>query len=106
MIIKKNIGCLCENIAVCWLQEQGYFVFKGCQTQAAIDMIAVDPNTLETILIDVKMVSRRKSGKKKGTEIGRMARIDNKKIFILKVDLETKKCRIVQKRFYDSKKKN
>jgi hypothetical protein len=39
-MIKKNIGCLCENIAVCWLQEQGYFVFKGCQTQAAIDMIA------------------------------------------------------------------
>ena len=35
-----------------------------------------------------------------------MARIDNKKIFILKVDLETKKCRIVQKRFYDKKEKN
>ena len=100
-MIKKNIGCLCENIAICWLQEQGYFVFKGCQTQSDIDLIAVDPKTLETILIDVKIVSRRKSG----TEIGRMARVDNKRIFILKVDLKTKKCRIVQKRLLWTTKK-
>jgi Holliday junction resolvase-like predicted endonuclease len=100
-MIKKNIGCLCENIAICWLQEQGYFVYKGCQTQSAIDLVAVDPKTLETILIDVKKVSRRKSG----TEIGRMARVDNKKIFILKVDLHTKKCRIVQKRLLWTTKK-
>lgn len=100
-MIKKNIGCLCENIAICWLQEQGYFVFKGCQTQSAIDLIAVDPKTLETILIDVKIVSRRKSG----TEIGRMARVDNKRIFILKVDLKTKKCRIVKKRLLWTTKK-
>jgi|GEM_PF-2578266 Holliday junction resolvase-like predicted endonuclease len=100
-MIKKNIGCLCENIAICWLQEQGYFVYKGCQTQSAIDLVAVDPKTLETILIDVKKVSRRKSG----TEIGRMARVDNKRIFILKVDLHTKKCRIVQKRLLWTTKK-
>jgi len=100
-MIKKNIGCYCENIAICWLQEQGYFVFKGCQTQSAIDLIAVDPKTLETILIDVKIVSRRKSG----TEIGRMARVDNKRIFILKVDLKTKKCRIVKKRLLWTTKK-
>lgn len=100
-MIKKNIGCLCENIAICWLQEQGYFVYKGCQTQSAIDLVAVDPKTLETILIDVKKVSRRKSG----TEIGRMARVNNKRIFILKVDLHTKKCRIVQKRLLWTTKK-
>jgi len=97
-LLNKNKGCYCENLAICWLQEQGYFVFKGVQTQSAVDMIAVDPKTLETILIDVKMVSRRKSGSKKGQEIGRMARVDNKKIHILKVDLETKQCRIVKKR--------
>ncbi len=100
-MIKKNIGCLCENIAICWLQEQGYFVYKGCQTQSAIDLVAVDPKTLETILIDVKKVSRRKSG----SEIGRMARVDNKRIFILKVDLHTKKCKIVQKRLLWTTKK-
>lgn len=100
-MIKKNIGCYCENIAICWLQEQNYFVYKGCQTQSAIDLVAVDPKTLETILIDVKIVSRRKSG----TEIGRMARIDNKRIFILKVDLKTKKCRIVKKRLLWTTKK-
>ena len=43
LMLQKNKGCLCENIAVCWLQENGYFVFKGCQTQSAIDLIAVHP---------------------------------------------------------------
>ena len=46
-MLQKNKGCLCENIAVCWLQENGYFVFKGCQTQSAIDLVAVHPTTLE-----------------------------------------------------------
>jgi hypothetical protein len=34
-----------------------------------------------------------------------MARVNNKKIFILKVDLKTKKCRIVQKRLLWTTKK-
>jgi len=104
-MIKKNIGCYCENIAICWLQEQNYFVYKGCQTQSAIDLVAVDPKTLETILIDVKIVSRRKSGKKSGTEIGRMGRVNNKKFFILQVELKRKKCIIVQKRLLWTTKK-
>ena len=46
-MIAKNKGCLCENLATVWLQEQGYYVFKGSQTHCAIDLIAVDPKTLE-----------------------------------------------------------
>jgi hypothetical protein len=49
-MIKKNKGCLCENLAVVWLQEQGYYVFK------------------------------------------------DKRVHILSVDLQNKKCRIVPKR--------
>lgn len=94
MIIKKNIGCLCENIAVCWLQEQGYFVFKGCQTQSAVDLVAVDPITFETRLFDVKVENKRKDG----SSISRVPRIKNKNIQIIKVDLQTKKCRIVEPR--------
>ena len=94
MTLQKNKGCLCENIAVCWLQEQGYFVFKGCQTQSAIDLIAVHPVTLENQYFDVKMSGKRKDG----SEINRVPRIRNSKIQILSVDLKTKKCRIVPKR--------
>jgi len=94
MTLQKNKGCLCENIAVCWLQEQGYFVFKGCQTQSAIDLIAVQPVTLENQYFDVKMSGKRKDG----SEINRVPRIRNSKIQILSVDLKTKKCRIVPRR--------
>ena len=61
-MLAKNKGCLCENLAVCWLQEQGYYVFKGSQTHCAIDLIAVDPKTLEHKFFDVKHIARRKDG--------------------------------------------
>ena len=93
-MLQKNKGCLCENMAVCWLQEQGFFVFKGCQTQSAIDLIAVHPVTLECQYFDVKMSGKRKDG----SLISRVARIKDKRIQILSVDLINKKCRIVNKR--------
>ena len=93
-MLQKNKGCLCENMAVCWLQEQGFFVFKGCQTQSAIDLIAVHPVTLECQYFDVKMSGKRKDG----SLISRVARIKDKRIQILSVDLINKKCRIINKR--------
>ena len=93
-MLQKNKGCLCENIAVCWLQEQGFFVFKGSQTQSPIDLIAVHPITLECQYFDVKMSGKRKDG----SLISRVARIKDKRIQILSVDLINKKCRIVNKR--------
>jgi|TARA_R110000823_G_scaffold266919_1_gene386960 Holliday junction resolvase-like predicted endonuclease len=93
-MLQKNKGCLCENIAVCWLQENGYFVFKGCQTHSAIDLVAIHPVTLECEYFDVKIRNRRKDG----TEINRVTRIRDSRIQILSVDLDTKKCRIVPRR--------
>ena len=93
-MLQKNKGCLCENMAVCWLQEQGFFVFKGCQTQSAIDLITVHPVTLECQYFDVKMSGKRKDG----SLISRVARIKDKRIQILSVDLINKKCRIVPRR--------
>ena len=93
-MIKKNKGCLCENLAVVWLQDQGYYVFKGSQTHSAIDLIAVDPKTLEYKYFDVKMLGKRKDG----SIIARSPRIKDKRIHILSVDLQNKKCRIVPKR--------
>ena len=93
-MIPKNKGCFAENLAVCFLQEKNYFVFKGCQTQSAVDLVAVDPITFETRLFDVKAENKRKDG----SSISRIPRIKNKNIQIIKVDLQTKKCRIVEKR--------
>ena len=93
-MINKNKGCYAENLAVCFLQEKNYFVFKGCQTQSAVDLVAVDPITFETKLFDVKAENKRKDG----TSISRVPRIKNKNIRIIKVDLQTKKCRIVEPR--------
>ena len=93
-MIKKNKGCLCENLAIVWLQEQGYYVFKGSQTHCAIDLVAVDPTTLEHKFFDVKMLGKRKDG----SIIARSPRIKDKRIHILSVDLINKKCRIVPKR--------
>jgi Holliday junction resolvase-like predicted endonuclease len=93
-VIKKNKGCLCENLAVVWLQEKGYYVFKGSQTQSPIDIIAVDPKTLESSFYDVKHVGRRKDG----SIIARSPRIKDKRIQILSVDLDKKMCRIVPRR--------
>lgn len=93
-MIKKNKGCLCENLAIVWLQEQGYYVYKGSQTQSPIDIIAIDPKTLESKFFDVKHVGRRKNG----SIISRMPRIKDKRIQILSVDLQNKKCRIVPRR--------
>ena len=79
---------------MCWLQEKGFYVFKGSQTHCPIDLIAVDPTTLEHHYFDVKMVGKRKDG----SIISRTARIKDKRIQILSVDLTNKKCRIVPKR--------
>ena len=58
-MIKKNKGCYAENLAVCWLQENNFFVFKACQTQSAVDLVAVDPVTFKTRLFDVKVENKR-----------------------------------------------
>ena len=93
-MIYKNKGCLCENLAVVWLQEQGYYVYKGSQTQSPIDIIAVDPKTLKSSYFDVKHVGRRKDG----SIIARTPRINDSRIQILSVDLDKKMCRIVPRR--------
>ena len=93
-MIKKNKGCYAENLAVCWLQENDYFVFKSCQTQSAVDLVTLDPITFKTRLFDVKVENYRKDG----SLIARVPRIKNKNIEIIKVDLNKKKCRIVPRR--------
>jgi len=93
-VITKNKGCICENLAVVWLQEKGYYVYKGSQTQSPIDIIAIDPKTLKSFYFDVKHIGRRKDG----SIIARTPRIKDPRIQILSVDLDKKMCRIVPRR--------
>ena len=93
-MITKNKGCICENLAVVWLQEKGYYVYKGSQTQSPIDIIAIDPKTLKSFYFDVKHIGRRKDG----SIISRTPRIKDPRIQILSVDLDKKMCRIVPRR--------
>ena len=80
--MKKIIGCACEHLAVAWLQEKGYYVFKGAQTHCPVDLVAMDPKTFKIELFDVKLVARRSDG----SNINRIPRLKNKK------------CRIVPKK--------
>jgi len=51
-------GDIIELTAVLWLAKQGYEVFTNFGSNGPIDLIAVDLETGETILIDVKKASK------------------------------------------------
>tara|TARA_R100001086_G_scaffold240367_1_gene166375 strand:+ start:800 stop:1081 length:282 start_codon:yes stop_codon:yes gene_type:complete len=91
--MNRNLkGCFAENLSVCYLQEMGYHVFKGNQTNSPVDLIALNPKTLEVRLFDIKTRNYRKDGSK----IARNAR--NPLVELLYVDINKKECHISQKR--------
>ena len=91
--MNRNVkGCFAENLSVCYLQEMGYHVFKGNQTNSPVDLIALNPKTLEVRLFDIKTRNYRKDGSK----IARNAR--NPLVELLYVDINKKECHISQKR--------
>ena len=85
-------GCFAENLSVCYLQELGFHVFKGNQTNSPVDLIALDPKTLKVRLFDVKTRNYRKDG----TKISRNARAPE--VELLYVDIAKKECYISRKR--------
>jgi len=85
-------GCFAENLSVCYLQEMGYHVFKGNQTNGPVDLIALDPKTFKVRFFDVKTRNYRKDGSK----ISRSTRA--LKVELLYVDVDKKECYIPQKR--------
>ena len=85
-------GCFAENLSVCYLQEMGYHVFKGNQTNSPVDLIALDPKTLKVRLFDIKTRNYRKDG----STISCNARAPE--VELLYVDITKKECHISQKR--------
>jgi hypothetical protein len=81
-------GEICEYLACAWLQSKNLYVFIG-RNRGPFDIVTFNPETNETIYIDVKNFSRRSDG----TPISRCRPKnipDNLNFKILNVDLEKK----------------
>ena len=77
---KVMLGQHSEFVAAAWLIEQGYLVYIKTQDNDPIDLVAVHRNTGKVLKLDVKTVSIRKSGPKKGYRISRVVNEYQKKI--------------------------
>jgi Holliday junction resolvase-like predicted endonuclease len=64
---KQQKGVASELIAEYYLTRAGYFVYTKKSVQSAVDLVAINPETAEILLVDVKTASLRKTGDKKGT---------------------------------------
>ena len=69
-----------EFTAAAWLVAKGYLIYPKHQDNAPIDLVAVHRNTGRTLKIDVKSVSIRESGRRKGDTINRVPSDAQKKI--------------------------
>ena len=69
-----------EFIAAAWLISQNYLVYIKTQDNDPIDLMAVHRNTGKVLKLDVKTVSIRKSGPKKGYRISRVVNKYQKQI--------------------------
>ena len=55
---KSRIGDIAEQYAILWLSKQGHEVFPNFACSGPVDLIAVDPITGKTIMVDVKKINR------------------------------------------------
>ena len=61
-----------EFLAAAWLISINYLVYVKTQDNDPIDLVAIHRNTGDVLKLDVKSVSIRKSGPKKGYRISRI----------------------------------
>ena len=69
-----------EFVAAAWLIKQNYLVYFKTQDNDPIDLVAVHRDDGEVLKLDVKSVSIRKSGPKKGHRINRVLSEPQKQI--------------------------
>ncbi len=81
-----------EFVAAAWLIKQNYLVYIKTQDNDPIDLIAVDRGTGEVLKLDVKSVSIRKTGPKKGYRISRIVNEHQKKIGVKLLYVEKNRC--------------
>ena len=77
---KTMKGQRSEFLAAAWLISINYLVYVKTQDNDPIDLVAVHRNTGDVLKLDVKTVSFRKTGSKKGYRISRLVNEHQKKI--------------------------
>ena len=77
---KTMKGQRSEFLAAAWLISINYLVYVKTQDNDPIDLVAVHRNTGDVLKLDVKTVSFRKTGPKKGYRISRVVNEHQKKI--------------------------
>lgn len=77
---KHQKGTSSELAAAKYLSDKGYYVFFRLSVTSPVDLVAIHPKKKEVLLIDVKSVSLRLSGKYKGTRINRRTTPEQKKL--------------------------
>jgi hypothetical protein len=77
---KTMKGQRSEFLAAAWLISINYLVYVKTQDNDPIDLIAVHRNTGDVLKLDVKSVSYRRTGPKKGHRINRVVNKHQKKI--------------------------
>jgi hypothetical protein len=94
---KQQKGVASELIAEYYLTRAGYFVYTKKSVQSAVDLVAINPITGEILLIDVKTVSIRKTGKKKGQIINRVLSEEQKRLGVnLLYVYQDKTCELIK----------
>jgi Holliday junction resolvase-like predicted endonuclease len=93
---KQQKGVASELIAEYYLTRAGYFVYTKKSVQSAVDLVAINPITGEILLVDVKTVSIRKTGKKKGQIINRVLSEEQKRLGVnLLYVYQDKTCELI-----------
>jgi len=77
---KTMKGQRSEFLAAAWLISINYLVYVKTQDNDPIDLVAVHRNTGDVLKLDVKSVSFRRTGPKKGYRISRVLNEHQKKI--------------------------
>ena len=77
---KTMKGQRSEFLAAAWLISINYLVYVKTQDNDPIDLVAVHRNTGDVLKLDVKTVSYRKTGRRKGDRINRIVNKHQKKI--------------------------
>ena len=88
-------GYLGEQLAMAWLLKNGYWVFKNLAPQGPVDCVAINQETLQVLLVDVKVLSKHKGGHTRSKILN-----DKQKqmgVRILYVDVDKFECRWKQR---------
>ena len=93
---KQQKGVASELIAEYYLTKAGYFVYTKKSVQSPVDLVAINPETGEVLLVDVKTASIRTGGYQKGTTIRRVLSDEQKKLGVnLLYVYENKMCELI-----------